>query len=298
MKIVLLGVIAATIISVRPASAANAYDAMRVVGTSNGEAILETITEVRGSRGTPQPVTWKISTKATTYEVRLGKITSTSAGRALAPLNLSDLKLDSDGAHTVAEREAKKAAFAYDFADYALRTGAKSTPVWEVRLVDEASNSTAVLNIGADTGKVISSEGLGKKSTPSKPPVAQQPPSKPKHVEQDPADYAPADEPPPKPRREPEPRHRYAEDEDASDDSRYNQGYEKVIDRVGEHLKLRGREFRSWFDRNVLPGGRPTYGSSGRDRYEEERPVRRQPERRDPNETRYYQPAPGERLRD
>ena len=299
MKLVLLGVIAATIISVRPASAANAYDAMRVVGTTKGEAILETITEVRGSHGTPQPVTWKISTKASSYDVRLGKITATSAGRPLSPLSLSDLKLDSDGAHTVAEREAKKVAFAYDFADYTLRTGPKSTPVWEVRLVDEESNATAVLNIGADTGKVISSEGLKKKTSQPKPPIAEQAPSKPQYVEQEPADYDPADEPPPKPRRQPEPRHRYAEEEDGSDDSRYNQGYEKVIDRVGSHLKLRGRELRSWFDRNVLPGGRPTYGSSNRERYtEDERPVRRQPDRRDPNETRYYQPAPGERLRD
>jgi len=69
-------------------------------------------------------------------------------------------------------------------------------------------------------------------------------------------------------------------------------------------MKLRGRQFRSWFERNVRPGGTPTYtgSNSKRDYYEEDRPAPRQPERRvskpDPNETRYYRPQPGERLRD
>ena len=77
----------------------------------------------------------------------------------------------------------------------------------------------------------------------------------------------------------------------------YNQGYEKTIDRVADHLKLRGRQFSSWFERNVRPGGRPTYGTSGTVRTEREE--RRQPEpSRDPNATRYYRPEPGERLRD
>lgn len=291
MKTVLFGIIAVTIISVRPAAAVNAYDAMRVVGTEKGAASLEAITEVRGLHGSPQPGMWKITTKAASYEVRAGKIAATSTGRALPTLSLSDLKLDSDGAHTVAEREAKKAAFSYDFVDYTLRTGAKSTPVWEVRLVDEASHSTAVLNIGADTGKIISAEGLKK----AKPPIVAQPPrpSEPRYVEQDPAYLAPA-EPSQKERRQQLPPER----EDSA--PQYNQGYERAIDRVADHMKLRGRQFSSWFDRNVRPGGRPTYGPSGTTRTErEERPERRQPEpSRDPNETRYYRPEPGERLRD
>lgn len=288
MKIVLLGVIAATIISARPASAANAYDAMRTVGNAKGEATLETITEVRGSHGTPQPVTWKISTNTVSYEVRAGKIAATSAGRSLSPLNLSELKLDSDGAHTVAEREAKKAAFAYDFADYTLRTGAKSTPVWEVRLVDGDTNASAFINIGADTGKIISSEGLKKRAP--QPPIAEQAPAKPRYVEQ-----TPVDEPRINERRQPEPRSRNAGDENIGYAPYTNQNYEKAIDRLGYHLKLGGRQFHSWFDRNVRTGGRATYGTSGNNRSEEQR---RQPERRDPNETRFYRPETGERLRD
>ena len=320
MRKVLLGSIAATIISAIPAFAATAYDAMRTVGKEKSESILEKITEVRGLHGSPQPTTWRISTKETSYDVRSAKLASTSAGRALTPLNLSELKLDSDGAHTVAEREAKKAAFSYDFADYTLRTG-QGSPVWEVRLVDEQSKRSATLNIGADTGKVISSEGLKKSSTAQsktpapapEPPVAKPPKAPreqvPQYVQDDPSNYDPADEPTPPPRRRPvvaERRDRGEEESDESDDSRYNQGYEKVIDRVGSHLKLRGTQLRSWFDRNVRPGGRPTYGSSSdrTTRYErEEREEPRQPERRtttrpDPNQTRYYRPAPGDRLRD
>ena len=321
MRKVLLGSIAATIISAIPAFAATAYDAMRTVGKEKSEAVLEKITEVRGLHGSPQPTTWRISTRETSYDVRSAKLASTSAGRPLTPLNLSELKLDSDGAHTVAEREAKKAAFSYDFADYTLRSGA-SSPVWEVRLVDEQSKRSATLNIGADTGKVISSEGLKKSSTTQtktpvvahEPPVAKppKPPREqaPQYVQDDPSNYDPADDPtPPPPRRRPVVAERRDRDEDESDesgDSRYNQGYEKVIDRVGNHLKLRSSQLRSWFDRSVRPGGRPTYGSSSdrTTRYErEEREEPRQPERRtttrpDPNETRYYRPAPGDRLRD
>ena len=208
MRTVLLGSIAAIIISAHSANAATAYDAMRVVGKEKSESLLEKITEVRGLHGSPQPSTWKISTKETSYDIRGAKLTSTSAGRALTPLNLSELKLDSDGAHTVAEREAKKAAFSYDYADYTLRSGAQSTPVWEVRLVDEGHEKIAILSIGADTGKVLSSEGLKKTATPPKPPIAEKPKQQPAYVKDDPANYDPADEPKAQPRRIPPPQQR------------------------------------------------------------------------------------------
>ena len=299
MRTVLLGSIATIIISALPASAATAYDAMRVVGKEKSESLLEKITEVRGLHGSPQPTTWKISTKETSYDVRGTKLASTSAGRALTPLNLSELKLDSDGAHTVAEREAKKAAFSYDYADYTLRSGAQSTPVWEVRLVDEGREKIALLSIAADTGKVISSEGLKKTATPPKPPIAE----KPAYVKEDPADYDRAAPPKAQPRRPlsfPRPEEEEEEEETYDDPSNANPGYERVVDSLASKLKLRGRQFHSWFDRNVRPGGRPTYGPNRTTNEEREEP--RQPERRpskpDPNETRYYKPAPGERLRD
>ena len=299
MRTVLLGSIAAIIISAHSANAATAYDAMRVVGKEKSESLLEKITEVRGLHGSPQPSTWKISTKETSYDIRGAKLTSTSAGRALTPLNLSELKLDSDGAHTVAEREAKKAAFSYDYADYTLRSGAQSTPVWEVRLVDEGHEKIAILSIGADTGKVLASEGLKKNATPPKPPIAEKPKQQPAYVKDDPANYDPADEPKAQPRRIPAPQQR-RDDEESADPGIPNPGYERAIDTVASHLKLRGRQLHSWFDRNVRPGGRPTYSPNRTTNDEREEP--RQPERRpsksDPNETRYYKPAPGERLRD
>ena len=318
MKLALLGSIAALTIQAFSANAANAYDAMRIVGKQKGEGILETITEVRGTKGTPQPALWKICTTNTSYDVRGQKIVSTSAGRALTPLNLSELKLDSDGAHTVAEREAKKTGFEYDYADYSLRTGTKSTPVWEVRLVDERSRRVATLNIGADTGKIVSSLGLNggasltKATAPERPsdgPAAKPAkPQKPGYIQQDPADYDPADDQRPLPKRKTAPPRSDASEQDGevslNDDTYPNPGYEKVVDRVADHMKLRGRQFRSWFERNVRPGGTPTYSGSNsrRDYYEEDRPAPRQRERRvsnpDPNETRYYRPQPGERLRD
>ncbi len=314
MKLALLGTIASIIFPALSARAANAYDAMRIVGQQKGEAILEKITEVRGSKGTPQPSVWKISTASSSYDVRASKIISTSAGRALSPLSLSDLKLDSDGAHTVAEREAKKQGFEYDYADYSLRTGTKSTPVWEVRLVDDRSRRTATLNIGADTGKIISIHGMkgGAESTapltkiPDRPadgPISK--PNKTGYVQQDPADYDPADEP--APRRKPAPPRPIEEEESSEEilqDGEYqNPRFERVMDKVSDHVKLRGRQFHSWFDRNVRPGGTPTYRpNNSPSNYEEDRPAPRQPERRTtkpgPNETRYYRPDSSERLRD
>lgn len=315
MKLALLGTIAALILPAVSTHAANAYDAMRIVGQQKGEAILEKITEVRGSKGTPQPAVWKISTANTSYDVRASKIISTSAGRALSPLNLTELKLDSDGAHTVAEREAKKQGFEYDYADYSLRTGTKSTPIWEVRLVDDRNRRTATLNIGADTGKIISILGMkgGPESTPPLAKIPERPadgpvskPNKPGYVQQDPADFDPANQPAPKRKTTPT---RPVEDEEEIDpimkDGEYqNPRFERVMDRFSEHMKMRGRQFHSWFDRNVRPGGTPTYAPSNsrRESSEEDRPAPRRTEPRTtkpgPNETRYYHPEPSERLRD
>lgn len=157
------------------ASAATAYEALRVVGKQKGDALLDRIVEVRGAKGVPQPASWKIvvadskgSNGAREYEVKGsaigGEHAQQNAGTG-SSLNMNQLNLDSDGAHTVAEREAKKSGFAYDYVNYVLHPGT-SAPVWEVRLVDEQNGNTAVLTMAADTGKLIKTEGLNRGSAP------------------------------------------------------------------------------------------------------------------------------------
>src|SRR6187402_2754638 len=99
------------------ASANSAYEALRVVGKARGDAVLDRVIEVRASKGAPQPRTWKIAVlddKAPNgvreFDVAgtsiSGERTPQAAGPG-EPMNMSQLNLDSDGAHTVSEREAK-----------------------------------------------------------------------------------------------------------------------------------------------------------------------------------------------
>ena len=129
------------------ASATTAYEALRVIGKQKGDALLDRVIEVRGTKGAPQPGTWKVvvlDDKAPNgtreFDVRGAALGGERTPQPLGssrPMNMNQLNLDSDGAHTVAEREAKKSGFAYDHVNYILHgaTGGGS-PVWELRLVD------------------------------------------------------------------------------------------------------------------------------------------------------------------
>lgn len=163
--------------------AGTAYEALRVIGKQRGDAALDRVVEVRGSKGVSQPRTWKVVVldKLSETGVREFDVQGTSVSGERSPqsdsggetMNMGQLNLDSDGAHTVAEREAKKGGFAYDHVNYSLRSGAQGgSPVWEVRLVDEQNGNVATLSMAADTGKLLRTEGLNKGSAPQ-PRVAE-----------------------------------------------------------------------------------------------------------------------------
>ncbi len=165
-----------------PAFAATAYDSLGALGKQRGDGTLDRVTEVRGTGGAPQPRSWFIVTQdkearggVREFEMQGSKIAGerTPAGRALGTtMNMSKLNLDSDGAHTVAEKEAKKSGFAYDHADYALRAGTHGgSPVWEVRLVDERSGDVGTLTIAADSGNLLTADGLKKSGDRTAPPT-------------------------------------------------------------------------------------------------------------------------------
>ena len=253
----------AVIVASHAARAATAYEALRVLGEKKGEAFLDNTTEMRGDKGAPEPKSWKItvksaagSTSGKTYTVQGKQIAGERAGRAEgAALNMSQLSLDSDGAHTVAEREAKKTAFAYDHASYWLHSGSKSgAPVWEVRLIDDQSGSAATVNISATTGKVLSTDGL---SARRKSIAA-----------------APVDEVAPVPAPAPEPRYQAVPEErptkgrgategirQASDDA--NDFLDKAGNRVGNHLSRRGRQIGDFFHNLFTGDHRNTAGPHG-----------------------------------
>ena len=247
------------------ARAATAYEALRVLGKQKSEALLDNVTEVRGEKGAPQPRVWKILVKdaaarggAKEFSVQGTRVTGEQAARASgAPMNMSQLNLDSDGVHTVAEREAKKVAFPYDHASYTLRAGSKGgSPVWEIRLTDEKTGDSAMLNIAATTGNVLATEGLVKHTRP----VAAGP--------------APAPVPPPAtapaPRYQPEPDERVVRTaprgitpaiQQASEEA--NQFLDRAGNRIGNHLERRGRQIGDFFHNLFTGDRRDTAGPHG-----------------------------------
>lgn len=259
----------ALLASSHAARAATAYEALQTLGKLKGEAVLDNVTEVRGEKGAPEPRTWKITGKNSAggaggkeYSVQGRQIASErAASPAGSALNMNQLSLDSDGAYTVAERQAKKAGFAYDHASYTLRSGTKSgSPVWEVRLSDENSGSIGRVNISATTGNVLSSEGLVNRP---KPVAAAKPAPAP-----EPAPYvapAPRYQPTPPPRYQPapatrEPEPQYREERAASGGAtpgiqRASDQANQFFDRVGNHMTRRGHQFGDFFH-NLFTGDR------------------------------------------
>ena len=270
------------ILASQAARAATAYEALRVLGEKKGEAFLDNTTEVRGEKGAPEPKSWKItvksaagSTNGKTYTVQGKQLVGDRAATAESTaLNMSQLSLDSDGAHTVAEREAKKASFSYDHANYRLRSGSKAgAPIWEVNLIDEQRKNTGTVKISATTGKVLSTDGL----TARRKPVAAAP------VEQPAPAPEPIPAPAPVPRYQPVPEERVVRSQGggsgthrASDDA--NEFLDRAGNRVGNHLSRRGRQVGDFFHNLFTGDRRDTAGPHGSRPEQDYAPQRRSDE--------------------
>lgn len=247
------------ILATQTARAATAYEALRILGNKNGEAVLDNITEVHGEKGSPQPSVWKVLVKdsaarggAREFSITGARFTGEQAARGGgSPMNMSQLNLDSDGAHTIAEREAKKAAFPYDHASYTLRAGSKGgAPVWEIHLTDHRSGSTATLNIAATTGAVLATEGLSGRKPAAVPhtPIAQQPTPAPR-VQPLPDEQIPPVTPAPR--------------TNAPPPNRAGGDPGQFFNRVGNHMSRRGRQIDDFFHNLFTGDSRDTAGPHG-----------------------------------
>lgn len=244
----------ALVLATHSVRAATAYEALRVVGKQRGEAVLDKVIELRGTKGVPQPREWKIivadsaalgGTKEFGVQgTRLLGEKSLLFKPSGAPMNMSQLNLDSDGAHQIAEREAKSVSFAYDHADYKLRAGAKGgSPVWEIRLVDLQSGKDAKLEIAATTGNILKTEGLrnGRSNIASAPP-----PQNPKTNAQ------PDNRQPPPVSQGP-----------GSGSQSAGDGLNSFVGRVGRHMARRGRQVGDTFHNLFSDDKRNTAGPHG-----------------------------------
>jgi hypothetical protein len=156
----------------------SAYQALRAFGAERGQEQLNKVIEVQGRNGAPQPSTWKIVLDDPSarggvreVEVRNGRVISErtpvrdySGAGANAIMDFQKLNLDSPGAFTIANREAKKGGVGFDKVDYTLRIGDESaTPVWILQLLDDRDQQVGRLHIGADTGTVLRRDGFGRR---------------------------------------------------------------------------------------------------------------------------------------
>ncbi len=228
-----------------------AYNALRVVGKKNGAETLNHVAELRGRGGVPAPAVWRIVLSdaqarggVRELEVQGGRIISERAptGRNLgAPMNFNALNLDSEGAFTIANDEAKKAGVAFERVDYLLRSGTGGgAPVWELQLLRREGARVATVQIAADSGTILREEGLTARGGRPYPRVEPRPPVSDR-------DYVPR---PPEDRR--------IEDREyvdrRYDDRRYDERDERDEERVGNRERIRDvpslfRRARQHFER-------------------------------------------------
>lgn len=148
-----------------------AYQALRVVGAQRSKALLDNVIEVKGRNGTPQPAKWTVLLNdpvarggVRELEIGSGRIASErtpvkAPGSPVetAVLDFKKLNLDSEGAFTVAENEARAAKIGFYGADFLLRSAdtGGGAPVWIVDLLDKELHSIGTVRISAETGAVI-----------------------------------------------------------------------------------------------------------------------------------------------
>ena len=235
-----------------------AYNALRVVGHSQGKDALNRVLELRGRGGSPQPAVWKITLDeprarggVREIEVQRGKIigerTPAAARTAGSPMNFSQLNLDSDGAFTVANQEAQKAAAPFDHVDYLLRSGTGGgAPVWQLELSDSKLGRTGSIDVAADTGTILRQE-LGR-------PVA-------RRADDDHEYLDDRRNPPPPP-----PRADVRSDEGYSQSGESFRGVGDFFHRIGKRFEKRGTQLESFFNGKGAQADRERYREENRER--------------------------------
>ena len=164
----------ALIISAAPVLAQEqftAYDALRVMGVHTNRDAVNHVISVTGTRGSPQPQTWRILVDDRSrggiheIQVRNGRVVSDRPSSVVgssegATINPARLNLDSSGAFQVASHIADKSGARFDSASYTLRTDQHGDPVWIVTLHAVGGQPVGTIHIGANRGNVTRTEGM------------------------------------------------------------------------------------------------------------------------------------------
>jgi hypothetical protein len=146
-----------------------AYKALRAVGTQRGEKALGQVIAIVGQSGRPQPVAWRITLDDPAarggereFDIVSGQISSERTpvrppASGSAPIDLTKLNLDSDGAFKSAETEASRNQVGFDSVNYRLSVDrASGQPVWTVEMFDYEQRPVGTVRIAAGNGTLLS----------------------------------------------------------------------------------------------------------------------------------------------
>jgi hypothetical protein len=146
-----------------------AYKALRAVGAQRGEKALNQVVAILGPSGRPQPVDWRIYLNDPTarsgvreLDIVSGQISSERTPArpdfaGMAPIDLTKLNVDSDGAFHTAEQEAARNQVGFDSVNYRLALdSASGKPVWTLELFDYEQRPVGKVRIAAGNANVLS----------------------------------------------------------------------------------------------------------------------------------------------
>lgn len=147
-----------------------AFPALEVVRSQRGPEFLAKLVEMRGERGEPQPLAWKLffndpEARGGVRELVVQGANITSERTPLRGmggvgdlpvLTMANIKLDSTGAFAAANREALRMKVGFHWIDYTLRADANNgQPIWVVDLTDYLGIRVGSLVVAADSGRVV-----------------------------------------------------------------------------------------------------------------------------------------------
>jgi hypothetical protein len=146
-----------------------AYKALRAIGTQRGEKALNQVVVISGQSGRPQPVDWRISLSdpaarggVRELDIVSGQISSERTParpgvEGTAPIDLTKLNVDSDGAFHTAEQEAARNQVGFDSVNYRLAVvGPNAQPVWTLELFDYEQRPVGKVQISASNAALLS----------------------------------------------------------------------------------------------------------------------------------------------
>jgi hypothetical protein len=144
----------------------SAYDALKIVGSEKGDAILGNIVEIRGVDAAPQPLRWTLSFRdeAARGGIREYVVAAKGIIAERTPLRpatgdggvmaASGLQLNSTGAFDAANREATDKQLGFSTLNYRLENK-NGTPVWFVELYDIGGSNVGSVEFSATDGTMV-----------------------------------------------------------------------------------------------------------------------------------------------